>query len=194
MKPAQAHFPFDPANINRPSPRHLGTHPSQMPEEFPVDEEASIANDKVTGTFLNCEDLRPPDSDGVTGCFSIQQKGERFEESESSRYGDCPVEELALIAIPVRISRDHEALLIAYIARQDRRVLDWVMKQSNSYFEAFRESWSHLDCELAAAVDLALWQRGNRIKSNTRWGATKQLMHWLKSIQEAFEDLTEANR
>ena len=95
-----------------------------------------------------------------------------------------------MAAYRVRLSPTHAVLLTDHILRQGRPVLDWVMRQSNRYFDAFPQ-WSHQDWELSAALDAVTWQRAGRVKSTTRWDAAKEVAEFLSGLEEVANSMRE---
>jgi hypothetical protein len=92
--------------------------------------------------------------------------------------------EVYLASYPIRPPPHQGALLEAYVLRQGRPALGWVVGQSNRYFEVFWPRWDHRDCDHAAALDLVVWQLGDSVKSTSRWGAAQEVLGLLEGLEE----------
>jgi hypothetical protein len=147
-----------------------------------VTESEPLGVGKCNNTLSPRHDSRVDDR--VTGSSDVPEQ----------RYGCPPCEEIELAPYPPRFPADHGALLVQHILRQSGGepgpVLDWVMMQSNRYFEAF-PTWANEDCEHSAAIDLLLWQRAGRMKSSSRWHAAREIIELLEGLEEAANSMKE---
>jgi len=99
------------------------------------------------------------------------------------RYGRTPEEELEYIKYPSSVN-DYD-LVMGYLMRQGRGAKDWAMSRSVIYWMTPRDrdgNWSDRQCEMTAAFDLLIWQRGAMLKEQNRKAKEREFVGWLKAL------------
>lgn len=102
------------------------------------------------------------------------------------RWGLPPPEEFPLASDPPRLTRRDMDMLCAAIERQARvdcpGVLEWLLGsggQADRYEVAY-PSWTPAQCDMAAILDLLLWQREGWLEGDTREDHIKSLLEDLE--------------
>jgi len=97
------------------------------------------------------------------------------------RWGLAPTLDIPLASGPPLLDKEQRALLVAKIQRQSsQEVLAWILSdggQADKYETA--RKWPSGDCDMAAVVDVLLWQNQRTLKSEARAEALQELMSLL---------------
>ena len=144
-------------------------------------------NDRVSGCSSNPTEMSGTNAQVAPVITSADDFNLPNTLSPRHRYGCPPDVDIPLESYRPRLSADYGALLTNHVMRQagggPGPLLDWVMRQANRYYEAF-PTWSFQDQDHAAALDLLIWQRAEKIKSTNRWDATKEIIELLEGLEE----------